>query len=164
MPYRPVVKLLEKLEQSGLPKELIKKPNVDSVALNGVGAYIPPIRKITIRYAPYSMHSGGTSRGVSSWILNNLKPFAAARPYVVFRVEQDFRRQPVAIAEYTNGALKTMELKRLAGDDITQKLTHACHSSGQPDQKYKRRRVVRPRIRDVVGGVWDPFHNPTFRP
>ncbi|GMM52263.1 mitochondrial 54S ribosomal protein [Starmerella bacillaris] len=125
-------------------------PVVGSVLRNGVGAFVHPCKRITLRFCNW----GGSSKGMRELLRTQLKDIAAKDPKIEFNVLQE-SGHPVIQGEYTNGVKKTICVRNKNPTEILEKLTFIKDCGGTKLKKYKR---AVESTNESVRGVWSPFH------
>ncbi|KAJ3128264.1 39S ribosomal protein L51, mitochondrial [Nowakowskiella sp. JEL0407] len=155
-------KLLKQLEDAGL-KNLLPKPNLRSVAVNGIGAFVFPLQKITFQYDQPRLHSGSRSRGMVKYILNNLQEFAKNHPTVEIEVERRHTSEPKLVATYMYDVVKEVNCGGLSEESIAKNVRYLAETAGFKDTKFVKP-VLDARSRKVIS-PWNPFKaKDTFRP
>lgn len=124
--------------------------NISTKTLNGLGSFVLPCKKITLRFC----NSGGSSRGMRDFLVKDLKAYAEKNPKIEFIVKKE-AGHPIIQGEYTNGNQKTICVRNMDSQKIAQKLEVLKSSSGAQLKKY-----VRPveSVNTSVRGIWSPFH------
>ncbi|KAJ1523810.1 39S ribosomal protein L51, mitochondrial [Nowakowskiella sp. JEL0078] len=155
-------KLIKQLEAAGA-KSIISKPDLRSKAVNGVGAFVFPLQKLTFQYDQPRIGAGGTSKGITQFLLTSLSDFASKHPTVEICVERITRNDPKLIAKYVFNVGKEINCKGMPLEEVKRRVKYLAETSGFPDTKFSKpiidsnsNKVMRP---------WDPFHSNTmFKP
>lgn len=117
---------------------------------NGVGSFVQPCIRVTLRYCNW----GGSSRGMRELLRTQLKKLAAASPKVEF-VAMRSAGHPIVKGEYANGLSKTVCVRNYDPQKIIQKIQLVQNASGKKLEKYHRAvESHNPSVR----GIWSPFH------
>jgi len=124
--------------------------HIASFLENGVGSFVQPCKRITLRYCNW----GGSSKGMRDLLRNDLKKIAEANPKVEFVVKKE-AGHPIVQGEYASGNLKTVCVRNFDAKKILQKIELVRNSSGNKLVKYQRAvESHNPSVR----GIWSPFH------
>ncbi|KAL2918614.1 39S ribosomal protein L43, mitochondrial [Polyrhizophydium stewartii] len=166
VPVKRFIRQLKALEPK-LQKKLLPEKDLDSRPVNGVGAFVPPICRLTLFYDSPRHGAGGDSRGMVDFLTSQLLDNAAKRPYVEFSVTHR-SGPPELLATYSNGTQRSILVKRKTPSEIQKSLDLLCNSWGPA---YAARKFPSP-VRTGPGSTlheaqnqWDPFHaKHVFRP
>ncbi|KAJ3043962.1 hypothetical protein HDV00_003489 [Rhizophlyctis rosea] len=113
LPLRRLVKQMqEQAPKVGINQTFFPPKDRTSKRMNGVGAYIAPCQRLTLRYAPETLLHGEQSKGLVSFILKDLPSYAQKHPHIEFRVEQSVDVHPTLIADYGGHDLSQLEPKQ----------------------------------------------------
>lgn len=125
--------------------------------LNGVGSFIQPCKKITLRYCNW----GGSSKGMREFVrTGEFAKFAEKYPKVQFELRRE-PGHPVVKGDFINGRDKVICVRNMEPQKIKQKLTVLRDSSGER-LKYYNKGVES--VNESVRGIWSPFHvDPKYR-
>ncbi|CAN6647888.1 large ribosomal subunit protein mL43 [Trichomonascus vanleenenianus] len=119
--------------------------------LNGVGSFIQPCKKITLRYCNW----GGSSQGMRELLRKDIRSIAASHPKVEFHLARDPGKHPILKGEYTNGNTKVICVRNHDKQKVADKINLLAESSGARLKRYKKA-VDSPN--ESVRGIWSPFH------
>ncbi|CCE64934.1 hypothetical protein TPHA_0J01120 [Tetrapisispora phaffii CBS 4417] len=132
---------------------VVKAISQSSVARNGVGAFVFPVKKITLQYCNW----GGSSDGIRKFLVSSrLDKFAEKYPHIEFNILRK-PGHPILRGEYTNGREKVICVRNLNPNDVENKLVLLKNSSGNILQKLTRNDNVKS-LNSSVRGVWSPLH------
>lgn len=124
--------------------------SVKSKISNGVGAFVHPCRRITLRYCNW----GGSSKGMRELLRTRLKQVAAQEPRIEFSVLLE-SGHPVVTGEYADGSTKSICVRNKTPSEILEKLYFVRDCGEGKLRKFKRAvQSYNPSVR----GVWSPFH------
>ncbi|KAI8927865.1 hypothetical protein BC831DRAFT_450749 [Entophlyctis helioformis] len=165
----PAKKLIQQL-RSEFPKlqsKLLPPQDLSSVAVNGVGSFVPPICRLQLFYDTPRLSGGGDSRGLVDFVKTRLSHHATHRPYVEFAVVHR-RGPPELLATYNNGSVRSVLVPRLDRKSIERRVHELCDSTGQANEARRFPTPVKKgsgSARDAVVPAWDPFHSAdVYRP
>lgn len=155
--------LIQRLQDNGLAKRILPEANLTSRALNGVGAFVPGLCRLTITANTPRQGAGGDSQGMIQWIASNLKTFAAEHKFVEIRIVSQ-AGPPSIRAEFNNNSHVALNTPRWSVQEIQKTLKKLATSRGSSDATFKG--PVRPRAYGATHmAPWDAFHSNTlFRP
>ncbi|QKX58342.1 uncharacterized protein TRUGW13939_05464 [Talaromyces rugulosus] len=120
-------------------------------AQNGVGAFILQCKRLEFSYCDY----GGSSRGMLTFLKEQLPDFARANPQIEFRVAPRPNQHPVIKGHYINGGIKAVCVRNFEPKDIMDKVEYFKQSSGE---KLKKQRKPVTSVNESVRGIWSPYH------
>lgn len=145
--------LRETFTSSGAPEvpmPIHALKGVQTKIQNGVGAFVQPCKKITLRYCNW----GGSSRGMRQLVREELREIAANYPRVEIAV-QTKSGHPIVQGEYAGGLTKTVCVRNYDPLKIKEKIQLVSDSSGSKLRKFQRSvESTNPSVR----GIWSPFH------
>lgn len=124
--------------------------HIASIVENGVGSFVQPCKRVTLRYCNW----GGSSKGMRELLRSQLRTIAEANPKIEF-VAQKKAGHPIVQGEYANGATKTVCVRNYEPSKILEKIELVQNSSGNKLKKYQR--AVESH-NESVRGIWSPFH------
>ncbi len=128
-----------KMQQLVTKLNLLPKKALASKRLNGVGAFVPSICRLTLQ-VPTSH-----TCPLFSWIQQHLHSFSKSRPYVHIRITPG---SPLITAEYNDNTCISEKPSR----NIHQLINRLCDRHGN---------LGKSRMNHVE---WDPFHHNKFTP
>lgn len=131
-----------------MPVSAIK--GVQTSIQNGIGAFVQPCKKITLRYCNW----GGSSRGMRQLLREELRDIAAKYPRVEISVQKK-AGHPVVQGEYAGGLTKTVCVRNYDARKIKEKIQLVSDSSGAQLRKFQRPVESK---NQSVRGIWSPFH------
>ncbi|CRG84442.1 54S ribosomal protein L51, mitochondrial [Talaromyces islandicus] len=120
-------------------------------AQNGVGAFILQCKRLEFSYCDY----GGSSRGMLTFLKEELPAFARANPQIELRVAPRPNKHPVIKGHYINGGIKAVCVRNFESKDILDKVEYFKQSSGE---KLKKQRKPVTSVNESVRGIWSPYH------
>ncbi|KAK3213718.1 hypothetical protein GRF29_28g708044 [Pseudopithomyces chartarum] len=123
-----------------------------ATAQNGVGAFILPCKRITLRYCDWA----GSSRGMNAYLKTQFGLFAKRNPQVEFQVYRKHNQDPVITAYYLNGHQKSVNVKNLTPEGVREKIELLRNSSPEKNKRVAGKPVTS--INESVRGIWSPFH------
>ncbi|KAI9350060.1 hypothetical protein DFJ73DRAFT_832970 [Zopfochytrium polystomum] len=122
-------KLVRELVEVGGLKKLLPAKDLGTHRHNGVGAFVPEIRKVDIYYDVPRHGAGGDSEGMVQFIQTCLVQMARERPYVEFSVQRRKQAPAELIAYYVNGGIKRHVCYRLSAAEILSQANYLCDTS-----------------------------------
>ncbi|KAF2762694.1 hypothetical protein EJ05DRAFT_471657 [Pseudovirgaria hyperparasitica] len=123
-----------------------------SKAQNGVGAFIIQCKRIDFHYCDWY----GSSRGMNSFITNELSKFGKAHPNIEITVSPRPNKHPIMVGHYINGHQKAICVRNLTKEQVHQKADLLRMASGEKNRKVMRKPVIS--TNENVRGMWSPFH------
>lgn len=133
---------------------VVKAIKQNSIARNGVGAFVFPCKKITLQYCNW----GGSSQGMRDFLVSKrLELLSLKYPHIQFHISRK-SGHPLLRAQYTNGREKVVCVRNLNIDNVENKLKLLKDSSGE----ILRRRAQNDNVESLnngVRGVWSPLHS-----
>ncbi|KAH8705343.1 mitochondrial ribosomal protein L43 [Talaromyces proteolyticus] len=120
-------------------------------ARNGVGAFILQCKRLEFTYCDW----GGSSKGMLTFLKEELPAFARANPQIEFRVSPRPNKHPVIKGHYVNGRLKSVCVRSFEPEAILEKVNYLKQSSGEK-LKIQRKPVMS--LNESVRGIWSPYH------
>jgi large subunit ribosomal protein L43 len=93
---------------------------------------------------------------MNAFLKNSLPAFAQRNPGIEITVAPRPRRHPVIIANYINGAQRSICVKNLQNEGVREKAELLRSSTGEKNRKLDGRPVKS--LNENVRGIWDPFH------
>ena len=93
---------------------------------------------------------------MNAFIKSSLPSFAQRNPSVEFSVSPRPRKHPVIIANYLNGAQRSICVKNLQNEGVREKAEMLRNSTGEKNRKLDGRPVKS--LNESVRGIWSPFH------
>jgi large subunit ribosomal protein L43 len=124
-----------------------------SRALNGIGAYVVPCRKIKINYCNW----GGSSKGIRELLkAGEINQLGSAKKSIFFEI---LKRQghPTIEFHYNNNTVKDIAIRNLSCGDILKKIDEYSQSSGADLFKWNHKVLS---TNESVRGIWSPMHVP----
>ncbi|CAN9226037.1 unnamed protein product [Alternaria alternata] len=121
-------------------------------AQNGVGAFVLPCKSLTFHYCNW----WGSSKGMNAFLKASLPAFAKRNPQIEISVSPRSRKHPVIIANYLNGAQRSICVKNLQNEGVREKAEMLRNSTGEKNRKLDGRPVKS--LNESVRGIWSPFH------
>ncbi|RZF42537.1 hypothetical protein LSTR_LSTR004456 [Laodelphax striatellus] len=120
---------------------------------NGIGRYVPQLKRMTIKFCK----SSGDSKGTREFIESKLVDFAKENPGTVVYVKPRRHRAPCVQAEYLNGEEHHISLHNMSLEETTKWINLLPMRSGRPTNLRLRKywHTDSPSIQ----GVWSPFTN-----
>ncbi|KAI8850816.1 hypothetical protein BC829DRAFT_388371 [Chytridium lagenaria] len=118
--------LIQKLKAAGLGRKILPDKNLTPRFQNGIGCFIPQIRKIVVHYDHPRLGAGGDSAGMVDFIHSHLFACAEKRPYVEICVQPRKKSPPEFIAYYMDGSMRRHVCYRLAARDILHQFNYLC--------------------------------------
>ncbi len=92
---------------------------------------------------------------MNAFIKASLPAFARRNPQIEIHVSPRPRRHPVIIANYINGAQRSICVKNLQNEGVREKADLLRNSSGEKNKKLGKPVTS---INESVRGIWSPFH------
>lgn len=133
----------------GIPSRFLQ-----SVLHNGVGRYVPQLKRISIIFS----RKGQSSLGVRDFIEDGVVDYARKNASTVVYVSPQTCRIPKVVAEYLNGSVKEEVLTNQTSNQISQLLTKLTNRAGLDAVRIRKPfHTASPSIQ----GQWHPF---THRP
>ncbi|KAF9736728.1 hypothetical protein PMIN02_001604 [Paraphaeosphaeria minitans] len=123
-----------------------------ATAQNGVGAFILPCKRITLRYCDWA----GSSKGMNAYLKTQLGFFAKRNPQIEIQVYKKANDHPAITAYYLNGHQRSVNVKNMAPEEIKEKLELLRNSSPEKNKRVPAKPVTS--INENVRGIWSPFH------
>ncbi|KAJ4356612.1 39S ribosomal protein L51, mitochondrial [Didymosphaeria variabile] len=123
-----------------------------ATAQNGVGAFILPCKRITLRYCDWA----GSSKGMNAYLKTQLGVFAKRNPQIEIQVYKKHNHHPVITANYLNGHEKTVNVKNMTPEGVREKIELLRNSSPEKNKRVPSKPVTS--INENVRGIWSPFH------
>ena len=112
----------------------------------GLGAFIPQIQVLEIRYCEH----GGSSTGLKTFLKSHLKNYAQEYPFVHFKVHPRPCKHPLLIGRYANSDVKQLCVKNLSIADIKKQMFNLLNAQNGSSTKLKKSRLpvieVDPRV------------------
>ncbi|KAJ3211542.1 hypothetical protein HDU67_004445 [Dinochytrium kinnereticum] len=118
--------LIQKLKVSGLGRKILPDKNLTPRFQNGIGCFIPQIRKVVVHYDHPRLGAGGDSTGMVEFIHKHLITCAESRPYVEVCVQPRKKSPPELIAYYMDGSMRRHVCYRLDSRDILRQFNYLC--------------------------------------
>ncbi|KNE61023.1 hypothetical protein AMAG_06783 [Allomyces macrogynus ATCC 38327] len=118
---------------------------------NGVGMFVPQIKRIVFNYCERS----GSSRGLIDFFQRDLVQFAEAHPHVEMVVHPRPSKHPLVKGTFISGRQKVLCVKNMSSKEIQEHiklLTEAADAHAKPAIKGG---VVS--STPAVRGIWSPF-------
>lgn len=165
----PALKLLQKLRSDPKLSKILPRTEGKylSQRVNGVGSFVPSICRVTLSYNTPRMGAGGDSQQLVTFLSRRLPSIAKERPYIDFTVVHR-NGPPTVEATYSNGFVKTVNLRRMDQRGISRTLNELCDSSAADCEKPRLYPVPVEKgvgsCRDSVVASWTPFDQQTFQP
>lgn len=97
---------------------------------------------------------------MNSFIKASLPTFARNNPQIAISISPRPHHHPVIIAEYINGAKKSICVKNLQNEGVREKAELLRNRTGEKNGKLGKPVVS---VNESVRGVWDPFHGAKVR-
>ncbi|EED22888.1 mitochondrial ribosomal protein L43, putative [Talaromyces stipitatus ATCC 10500] len=120
-------------------------------ARNGVGAFILQCKRLDFTYCDWA----GSSKGMLSFLKEELPAFARANPQIEIRVSPRPTKHPVVRGHYINGREKAICVRNFKPDEIMEKVNLLKQASGE---KLKRQKKPVTSLNESVRGIWSPYH------
>ncbi|OKL57861.1 hypothetical protein UA08_06587 [Talaromyces atroroseus] len=120
-------------------------------AQNGVGAFILQCKRLDFTYCDWA----GSSKGMLTFLKEELPAFAKANPQIEIRVSPRPQKHPVIKGHYINGRIKAVCVRNFKSEDILQKVKYLREASGE---KVKRQMKPVTSLNESVRGIWSPYH------
>ena len=128
---------------------------VDSPLSNGIGRFIPQLKRLTFAFSK----DREDSAGAREFLLNQLPAWAAAHPSTAVYALPLRRSAPKLIAEYLNGRTATLHIGSLEPLEVLRFLNYAASRSGNRIAHFE---TLGKSSFPSVQGPWNPFtHRPT---
>lgn len=125
----------------------------NSIARNGVGAYVVPCYKISLQYCNWGGSSNGLRDLLKSGELNQL---AAQKKGTMFEIIKRAGHPKLAF-HYNNSKVEEINIANLNNKQIVNKIEEYSQRSGDKLFKYNHKVMS---INDSVRGIWSPMHVP----
>lgn len=93
----------------------------------------------------------------SAFLVQLLRPFAAAHPQIEIHVSPRPNRHPIIRGTYINGREKTICVRNLEREQVLQKAELLRDASGEQLKRVKGGRMVSS-LNESVRGIWSPMH------
>ena len=159
--------LIQKLQENGLARRLLKEKDLSSKSVNGVAAYVPAICKLELQYNIPRPGAGGDSVGMIDFINSRVKTIEKQRPYMELVLSRK-SGPPKVTAFYNNGTRESVSVPRWKPSAINKYVELLCDSStGGPRANSSSSNVIRgtgSKINETLPH-WDAFHSKTmFKP
>lgn len=85
------------------------------------------LKELVIRYSDLD----GSSRGVRSWMQQNLVKFAAANPTMIISTDKKRSKHPCITGRYANGNTKVIGIKNLDEEGVERQILHLRNQIGR---------------------------------
>lgn len=85
------------------------------------------LKELVIRYSDLD----GSSRGVRSWMQQNLVKFAAANPNMIISTDKKRSKHPCITGRYANGNTKVIGIKNLDEEGVERQILHLRNQIGR---------------------------------
>ncbi|XP_062234398.1 39S ribosomal protein L43, mitochondrial [Platichthys flesus] len=123
-----------------------------SVLRNGLGRYVPQLKRISIVFSKNAQ----SSLGVRDFIEEGVVDYAKKNPGTVVYVSPQTCRIPKVVAEYLNGNVREEFVTSKTAPQISELLTKLANQSGQEIMRLRKPfHTDNPSIQ----GQWHPFTN-----
>ena len=93
---------------------------------------------------------------MNAFLKASLPAFAKRNPQIEISVSPRPRKHPVIIANYLNGAQRSICVKNLQNEGVREKAEMLRNSTGEKNRKLDGRPVKS--LNESVRGIWSPFH------
>jgi large subunit ribosomal protein L43 len=124
---------------------------------NGLGLFIPQIKRIVLNYCETS----GSSRHLIQYFKQGqLNQFAQSHPHVQFIVTPRPASHPLIKGTYMNGKQKVLCVKNMNAKEINERLTFLVESADAITRPAPRGGVQS--ATPAVRGIWSPFQPKGF--
>lgn len=152
------------------PTRVLPRAQLASAGANGVGAFVPPLRKLVFEYDG----AGAPSAHARTYLANQLESVARANPHVELVVRERPQRQPVVRGFYgpylrhptsraqcsctgtVNDRDKVICLRGFEVTGIAQKVQLLLDASGAKIKSLKRETVKS--TTEAARGIWSGLH------
>lgn len=132
----------------------MKAISQNSIARNGVGAFVFPCKKITLQYCNW----GGSSQGMRKFLVSKRLDLLGQKfPHIQFEILRK-SGHPLLRAQYSNGREKVICVRNLNIDNVENKLKLLKDSSGDVLRRRTKNDNVET-LNDSVRGIWSPLHS-----
>ena len=88
---------------------------------------VKQMKELVIRYSDYD----GSSRGVRTWMSQNLLKLAEGNPDLQIRTELKRCKHPILRGEYVNGNVKTICVKNTTPEVVEEYIKHLRNQCGK---------------------------------
>ncbi|KAL7751716.1 39S ribosomal protein L51, mitochondrial [Sorochytrium milnesiophthora] len=118
---------------------------------NGVGVFVPQLKKLTLHYCERS----GSSRGMIQYLQQRLFNFANTHPHVEIVVTPRPSKHPLLRGVYLNDKERRFCVRSKTPKEIEECMQMLAQASGSPPTHPPKGGVIS--TTPAIRGIWHPF-------